>query len=149
MKLSKFVHILVFFFKLEWLILYLAKINLNFIKAFPQSYQYKKNTFKKKVSFELVPVSQIIQNIQKPNWLIKDVCELDSVIARDVSKQHFCCGITCNGKPMLFDGSAFSRLVSRNWKSWLNKNYNWTVGKIGPQWNFKQGYSMLFYYRST
>lgn len=40
-----------------------------------------KNTFKKKVSFELVPVSQIIQNIQKPNWLIKDVCELDSVIA--------------------------------------------------------------------
>ena len=40
-----------------------------------------KNTFKKKVSFELVPVSKIIQNIQKPNWLIKDVCELDSVIA--------------------------------------------------------------------
>lgn len=75
--------------------------------------------------------------------------KLDSVIARDVSKQHFCCGITCNGKPMLFDGSAFSKLVSRNWKSWLNKNYNWTVGKIGPQWNFKQGYSMLFYYRST
>ena len=33
---------------------------------------------------------------------------------------------------MVFDGSAFSKLVSSNWKSWLNKNYNWTVGKIGP-----------------
>lgn len=39
------------------------------------------NIVKKKVSFELVPVSQIINNIQKPNWLVKDVCEFDSVIA--------------------------------------------------------------------
>ena len=75
--------------------------------------------------------------------------KLDSVIARDITKNHFCCGITCNNKPMLFDGSAFSKLVSRNWKSWINKNYNWSVGNSSMQWNFKQGYSMLFYYRTT
>ena len=74
---------------------------------------------------------------------------LDAAIARDVTKNHFCCGITCNGKPMMFDGSAFSKLVGRNWKSWLNRDYEWSVGNTNMRWNFKQGYSMLFYYRTT
>jgi hypothetical protein len=74
---------------------------------------------------------------------------LDSAIVRDVTKNHFCCGITCNNKPVLFDGSAFSKLVSINWRSWLNKDYAWSVGDTNMQWNFKRGYSMLFYYRTT
>ncbi len=75
--------------------------------------------------------------------------KLDAAIARDVTKNHFCCGITCNGKPMIFDGSAFSKLVGRNWKNWLNKDYEWSVENMNMRWNFKQGYSMLFYYRAT
>lgn len=75
--------------------------------------------------------------------------KLDAAIARDITKKHFCCGITCNGKPMIFDGSAFSKLVGRNWKGWLNRDYEWSVGNTNMQWNFKQGYSMLFYYRTT
>ena len=75
--------------------------------------------------------------------------KLDAAIARDVTKNHFCCGITCNGRPMMFDGSAFSKLVRRNWKSWLNRDYAWSVGNADMRWNFKRGYSMLFYYRTT
>ena len=75
--------------------------------------------------------------------------KLDAAVARDITKNHFCCGITCNGRPMLFDGSAFAGLVSRNWNVWLNKDYEWSVGDTGQKWNFKRGYSMLFYYRST
>ena len=74
---------------------------------------------------------------------------LDAAIARDVTKNHFCCGITCNSRPMLFDGSAFSKLVSKNWRKWLNRDYEWSVGNTNMRWNFKQGYSMLFYYRAT
>lgn len=74
---------------------------------------------------------------------------LDAAIARDVTKNHFCCGITCNRRPMMFDGSAFSKLVGRNWKHWLNRDYEWSVGNTNMRWNFKHGYSMLFYYRAT
>lgn len=75
--------------------------------------------------------------------------KLDAAITRDLTKNHFCCGITCNNKSVMFDGSAFSKLVSRNWKSWLNKDYEWSVGETNMRWNFRQGYSMLFYYRTT
>lgn len=39
------------------------------------------NLIKKPTSFELVPVSQIIRDIKKPDWLIEDIAEKDSVIA--------------------------------------------------------------------
>jgi len=74
---------------------------------------------------------------------------LDSVITRDVSKEHFCCGITCNGTTMLFDGSAFSRLESKDWKSLLNKDQDWKPTGSSKDWNFMQGYSMLMYYRES
>ena len=47
MKISKIVHKSVCALKLEWLILSLSKINKIFLKAFPQFYNYEKNTFKK------------------------------------------------------------------------------------------------------
>ena len=77
MRLSKFLHILVFYLKLEWLIIYLARINLIFLKAFPQFYQYKKNTFRKckrdNVNF-YVDISDYMQwylyaNIKDDSWL--------------------------------------------------------------------------------
>ncbi len=73
--------------------------------------------------------------------------QLDSAIARDVSQNHFCCGITCNGREMLFDGSAFSQLSSRKWKSLINKDQEWRPNGSDKSWNFMKGYSMLLYYR--
>ena len=73
--------------------------------------------------------------------------ELDSAIARDISKNHFCCGITCNKTQMVFDGSAFSKLTGKQWKSLINKNHNWSPPGSKETWNFMQGYSMLLYYR--
>lgn len=74
---------------------------------------------------------------------------LDSAIARDVSKNHFCCGITCGGREMVFDGSAFSRLSHKKWKSLINKNQDWSPPGSRETWNFMKGYSMLLYYRSS
>ncbi len=77
MKLSKLVHISIIFLKLEWLVLYLSSINLIFIKAFPQSNQYKKNTFRKckrdNVNF-YIDISDYMQwylyaNIKDDSWL--------------------------------------------------------------------------------
>jgi hypothetical protein len=72
---------------------------------------------------------------------------LDSVVSRDITKEHFCCGITCNGSEYIFDGGAFSKLSKRNWKSLINKDYNWGQKGVDLLWNFMRGYSMFFYYR--
>ena len=72
---------------------------------------------------------------------------LDSVVCRDVTKEHFCCGITCNGSDYIFEGGAFSKLSKRKWKNWINKDYRWTQKGSGTQWNFMNSLSMFFYYR--
>jgi hypothetical protein len=74
---------------------------------------------------------------------------LDSVVSRDITKEHFCCGITCNEVEYIFDGGSFSKLSKRNWKSWINKDYNWGQKGVDLLWNFMRGYSMFFYYRIT
>jgi len=73
--------------------------------------------------------------------------QLDSAIVRDISKKHFCCGITINKKQYLFDGSVFSVLTKRLWKKWINKNMDWRPIQSTLDWNFMKGYSLLFYYR--
>jgi len=73
--------------------------------------------------------------------------KLDSFIARDTEKQHFCCGITCNKKQYLFDGAAFSKLQPKKWSKYTRKNKSWSIGKTKIKWNLKTGYSMLLYYR--
>ena len=75
------------------------------------------------------------------------IYEIDSVISRDITKQHFCCGITCNSEDYLFDGGAFSRLSKRNWRKWINKDLFWRTHGSTGDWNFTIGYSMFFYYR--
>jgi hypothetical protein len=75
------------------------------------------------------------------------VYEIDSVICRDKTKHHFCCGIKCNKQPYLFDGAVFSKLQRRSWTKWLNKDYDWAPHGSSYIWNFMKGYSMLFYYR--
>ena len=39
------------------------------------------NQIKKRVSFDLIQVNDIMQNITPPKWVVKDICEEDSVVA--------------------------------------------------------------------
>jgi len=79
--------------------------------------------------------------------------EIDSAVIRDVSKQHFCATLTCEGKEMGYDGMSFHRLVSLDWKHKMNSNINWqfegTKDYDGTplEWNFMKSYQLLIYYR--
>ena len=79
--------------------------------------------------------------------------EIDSAVVRDISKQHFCATITCEGKQMGYDGMSFHRLVPLEWKHKMNSNLNWqfegTKDYDGTplEWNFTKSYQMLLYYR--
>ena len=79
--------------------------------------------------------------------------KIDSAVVRDVSKQHFCATITCEGKEMGYDGMSFHRLVSLDWKEKMNSNINWqfegTKDYDGTplEWNFMKSYQLLIYYR--
>jgi hypothetical protein len=78
---------------------------------------------------------------------------LDSIIIRDTSQQHFSATLTCEGKEMAYDGMSFHRIVSFNWKKYINKNYFWefdgsnNLDGSSLKWNFTNGYQMLIYYR--
>ena len=39
------------------------------------------NTYKERVSFEFTRASDIVKNLEAPNWLIKDIAEYESVVA--------------------------------------------------------------------
>lgn len=73
--------------------------------------------------------------------------KLDSAIIRDNNHTHFGCGITCNKRDMLYDGAAFTKLISKKWKSLINKNKDWKLPGSKTEWNFKKGYQILFYYK--
>lgn len=79
--------------------------------------------------------------------------EIDSAVVRDVSKQHFCSTITCEGKEMGYDGASFHRLVPLKWKPKMNSNMDWefegTKDYDGSmlKWNFMKSYQLLIYYR--
>jgi hypothetical protein len=81
--------------------------------------------------------------------------KLDSAIIRDTKKLHFCSTLTCNNKEYGFDGASLSRMSEFNWKKLISKNKEWTFkGSVWDNtiipitWNFRNGYQMLFYYRS-
>jgi hypothetical protein len=74
---------------------------------------------------------------------------LDSFVARDVTKMHFCCGIKINGNEYIFDGAAFSPLTKRRWTAKLGENVNWSVKGSQNTWNFSKGYSILLYYKTA
>jgi hypothetical protein len=92
---------------------------------------------------------------KKPiSFSLKDAkYEIDSAVVRDISKQHFCSTITCEGKEMGYDGASFHRLVPLEWKNRMNSNINWefegTKDYDGTplKWNFTKSYQLLMYYR--
>ena len=53
---------------------------------------------------------------------------------------------------MAFDGGSLSRLSGFKWKSYLNKDGQWTFedspGETSNlRWNFMRSYQILYYYR--
>ncbi len=85
----------------------------------------------------------------------KDVVyQLDSAILRNTPANggnHFAALFTCNGKEMAYDGSAVQRLEPMEWKRRLNADEAWGIGDRGhvsrKLYNFRNGYSILLYYR--
>ena len=58
-----------------------AKVNEHW-KSSQEFIDYcQSNIVRARVSFELIPVGRMISDIRKPEWLINDVCEKESVIA--------------------------------------------------------------------
>ena len=80
---------------------------------------------------------------------------LDSSIIRDNEMAHFASTLTCNKKLLGYDGESDNKINRHfNWKKYINKDYDWTFEgsmwegtKKNIYWNYKKGYSMLFYYR--
>jgi hypothetical protein len=72
---------------------------------------------------------------------------LDSSVVRDISNQHFCAMITCEGQEMGYDGISHSRMVHMKWKPWLNTDTIWKFKGNTMKWSFLQSYQMLVYYR--
>lgn len=79
--------------------------------------------------------------------------EIDSSVVRDISKQHFCSVLTCEGQEMGYDGASFKRLVNLKWKDKMNTNMDWEFegtedydGRV-LKWNFTKCYQLLMYYR--
>lgn len=79
--------------------------------------------------------------------------QIDSAVIRDISKQHFCSTITCEGTQQAYDGMSFDRLVPLEWKHKLNSNVDWQFegtldyDNTPLEWNFTKSYQMLIYYR--
>lgn len=138
-----------------------SSIQMLFIQNANTNWKEKvTETMKKMTSLPHIIVLQIFeQDAQtfktKPNsFKLNDAkYEIDSAVIRDISKQHFCATITCEGKEMGYDGMSFHRLVSMKWKDNLNSNINWqfegTKDYDGTplEWNFTKSYQVLMYYR--
>jgi hypothetical protein len=79
--------------------------------------------------------------------------EIDSAVVRDISRQHFCATIMCEGQEMGYDGMSYHRLVPLDWKHKMNTDYSWqfegTTDYDGTplEWNFTKSYQLLLYYR--
>ena len=72
---------------------------------------------------------------------------LDSCVVRDISKQHFCAMLTCEGREMGYDGISHSRMAPIDWKPWLNTDTRWKFVGNTMNWSFLESYQMLLYYR--
>ena len=94
--------------------------------------------------FDKKPLSFIVNNGKY---------QIDSAVVRDISKQHFCTTITCEGKEMGYDGMSFHRLVPLEWKHKMNSNVHWQFEGTNDydgtplEWNFTKSYQLLMYYR--
>ena len=87
--------------------LYDAKVN-DFFSSSQQFLDYcLNNQIKKRVSFDLIQVNNIMENITPPKWVVKDICEEDSVVA--------IFGQPKSGKSFVTVDLACNIVLGRNW----------------------------------
>ena len=74
---------------------------------------------------------------------------LDSILIRDVTKNHFCCLLTINDQEYMYDGASSPSLKSIKWKNntFLNQAINFKMDPQSVTWNMRNGYQVLNYYR--
>ena len=120
--------------------LYDAKVN-DFFSSAQQFLDYcLNNQIKKRVSFDLIQVNNIMQNITAPNWVVKDICEEDSVVAifgqAKSGKSFVTVDLACNialgrdwhgheteqGSVVYLAGEGI-RAISRRFLAWQQLNY--------------------------
>jgi hypothetical protein len=75
--------------------------------------------------------------------------KLDSAVIMDTQKTHFCALLTCNGVQKGFDGASLKRINDFKWLHLLNTDNKWTFEGSSTNWNFKNSYQLLFYYRTN
>jgi len=75
--------------------------------------------------------------------------KLDSIVLRDVNKNHMCALLKINGQDYMFDGENATPLYKRRWEWLLNHDKNFKItSNISEKYNLTKGYQCLIYYRT-
>ena len=126
----------------------------DLIKVFKETFILPLNKTPEVIIANIYDDDSRILKTKKKSFTINNIhYELDSVVIRDTTEQHFCSLITCNNKEYAFEGSSFKRISPFKWKHLLNKNstfsFNGLASQLNMVWNFRKGYQQLFYYRKN
>ena len=80
----------------------------------------------------------------------KYIYELDSLVSRDTTKQHFACFLTCNKTEYVFDGACSTRISPLNWKRQARDHAPRTLlqrKSTGLKFDLLRNYNISFFYR--
>lgn len=78
------------------------------------------------------------------------IYELDSLVARDTTKQHFGSFLTCNKKDYVFDGACNTKISPLNWKRIAIRQEPLNLlqrDSTGLMFDLLRNYNVSFYYR--
>jgi len=78
------------------------------------------------------------------------IYELDSLVARDTTKQHFGSFLTCNKKDYVFDGACNTKISPLNWKKIAIRQEPLNFlqrDSTGLMFDLLRNYNVSFYYR--
>lgn len=80
----------------------------------------------------------------------KYIYELDSLVSRDTTQQHFACFLTCNKTEYIFDGACDTSIIPLDWKKQARDH---TPRKLlqrsstGLKFDILRNYNISFFYR--
>jgi len=78
----------------------------------------------------------------------KYIYELDSLVSRDTTKQHFACFLTCNKTEYAFDGACSTLISPVNWKKLARDHAPRTLLHRNPsKFDLLRNYNVSFFYR--
>ena len=80
----------------------------------------------------------------------KYIYELDSLVSRDTTKQHFASFLTCNKTEYIFDGACSTQISPLNWKRLARDHAPHTLlqgDSTGLKFDLLRNYNISFFYR--